>query len=293
MRALIAGFLGAVTLAAPPQTTIRSRVDAILVPVTVTEWNRPVAGLACQDFELLDNNVPQEFTCAVAESLPVDVTLVIDTSGSLQGKALEQFKSDVRAITESLNPNDRVRVIAFATDAADVSGLQPGGVSPPLERIAASGATSLYNALAAALMAFPHADRPQLVFGFTDGIDNMSFVDANTVVTVAGHSTAVLYLALVSRPPSVGLAMMTSTAAGTPNRRLLNEAAARTGGTVYQRDAGSSLVPLFKEALDAFRASYVLTFTPRGVKTAGWHSIVVRTQHPNYRLRWRRGYDGE
>jgi VWFA-related protein len=296
MKVLVAGFLATATLAAQSQPTIRSRIDGILVPVTVTEWNRPVPGLPCTDFELLDNNVPQEFTCAVAESLPIDVTLVIDTSGSLQGKALEQFKSDVRAITESLSPNDRVRVITFAADAADVSGLQPGGVSTPLERITAEGATSLYNALAASLMAFPHADRPQLVFGLTDGIDNMSFVDANTLVSVASHSNALLYLALVSRPVPSGLAAAIARtggqAAATPNRRLLNEAAARTGGTVYQRDEGSSLVPLFKTALDEFRTSYVLTFTPRGVKTAGWHSVVVRTKHPNYRLRWRRGYDG-
>src|SRR6185436_2911328 len=100
MRVAIACVLATGILAAQSQTTIRSRVDAVMVPVTVTEGNRPVAGLSSKDFELLDNNVPQEFTGVPAQSLPVDVTLVIDTSGSLQGKAIEQFKSDVRAITE-------------------------------------------------------------------------------------------------------------------------------------------------------------------------------------------------
>ena len=136
-------------------TTFRSGVDVVRVPVSVTMGNRPLLDLTASDFILQDNGVAQEFTVAAAESLPVDVALVIDTSGSVRGKALEQFNADVQRIAESLQPNDRFRLITFAGDATDVSGLQPGGVRFPLERITAGGATSLYNALAASLMAFP------------------------------------------------------------------------------------------------------------------------------------------
>jgi VWFA-related protein len=293
-------------------TTFQSGIDGVLVPVSVSESNRPVRGLTASDFELLDNGVPQQFACAVAESLPVDVTLVLDTSGSVQGRLLERFKTDVQEIAESLEPNDRVRLITFAVDATDTSGLQPGAVSLPLDRASAGSATSLYNALAAALIAYPHSDRPQMVFTFTDGLDNMSFLDASSVVTVAGHSTAALYLALVSRGNSAGMPPMTAplmTPAignasrptsgprfvpyiGEPNTRLLADAARRTGGTVYQRPAGTSLSAVFKQALDEFRSSYVLTFTPRGGKSAGWHKLVVKTKNPRHRLRWRQGYDG-
>jgi von Willebrand factor type A domain len=184
-------------------TTIRSGVDVVLVPVSVTAGNRPVLGLTSSDFTLQDNGVAQDFTCAAGESLPVDVTLVIDTSGSMKGKALEQFNADVQRIAESLQPNDRLRLITFAGDATDVSGLQPGGVPFPLDRITGSGATSLYNALAAALIAFPQSDRPQLVFGFSDGLDNMSFLDASGLASLAGYSHAMLYLTLISRSESV------------------------------------------------------------------------------------------
>jgi len=44
------------------------------------------AGPQSSDFTLQDNGVAQEFTCAAAESLAVDVTLVIDTSGSVKGR---------------------------------------------------------------------------------------------------------------------------------------------------------------------------------------------------------------
>jgi hypothetical protein len=271
--------------------TIRSGVDVVLVPVSVTAANRPVLGLTSSDFTLQDNGVAQDFTCAAGESFPVDVTLVIDTSGSVRGKALEQFNADVQRIAESLQPNDRLRLITFAGDATDVSGLQPGGVPFPLDRITGSGATSLYNALAAALIAFPQSDRPQLVFGFSDGLDNMSFLDASGLAALAGYSHAVLYLTLVGRSESANGGRFVPYTGG-PNRRLLTEAANRTGGAVYQRPVGTSLSALFEQALDEFRSSYVLTFTPRGVKAKGWHTLTVKTKDPRHRLRWRSGYEG-
>ena len=288
-------------------TTFRSRVDVVRVPVSVTSGNRPVLGLTVSDFTLHDNGVAQEFTVAAAESLPVDVTLVIDTSGSVKGKALEQFNADVQRIAESLQPNDRLRLITFAGDATDVSGLQTGGVPFPLERITAGGATSLYNALAAALISFPQSDRPQLVFGFSDGVDNMSFLDASGLASLAGYSQAVLYLTLLSTPMSQGIPNTTPRQGngrfvpynGGPNVKLLTETASRTGGAVYQRSAGTSLSALFEQALEEFRSSYVLTLTPRGVKAKGWHTLTVRLKDSlkeslkySPRLRWRTGYEG-
>ena len=287
-------------------TTFRSGVDVVRVPVSVTVGNRPLLDLTASDFTLQDNGVAQEFTVAAAESLPVDVTLVIDTSGSVRGKALEQFNADVQRIAESLQPNDRFRLITFAGDATDVSGLQPGGVRFPLERITAGGATSLYNALAAALMSFPQSDRPQLVFGFSDGLDNMSYLDASGLASLAGYSQAVLYLTLVSdpgrlespnEPPRQNGRFVPFN--GGPNRRLLDETANRTGGAVYQRSPGTSLYALFEQALDEFRSSYVLTFTPKRVKAEGWHTLRVGLKDSvkdslkySPRLRWRSGYQG-
>jgi VWFA-related protein len=269
-----------------------------------------VLGLTSSDFTLQDKGVPQDFTCAAAESLPVDVTLVIDTSASVRGKALEQFNADVQRIAEALQPNDRLRVITFAGDATDVSGLQPGGAPLSVDRITAGGATSLYNALAAGLMAFPRSDRPQLVFGFSDGLDNMSFLDASGLVSLAGQSHAVLYLTLVPSPESISASATRAMIAagvdpasrpgtgrfvpysGGPNRRLLTEAAHRTGGAVYERPAGTPLSALFEQALGEFRTSYMLTFTPTGVKAPGWHTLTVRTNNPGHRLHWRTGYEG-
>ncbi len=97
----------------------RASVAAILVPVSVTNGNRPVTGLTTSDFELLDGGVVQDVAAATVESVPTDVTLVLDTSASVKGRALARFIADIQTIAESLRPNDCVRLITFATDIHD------------------------------------------------------------------------------------------------------------------------------------------------------------------------------
>jgi len=179
------------------QATFRSSVDVVSVPVSVTEKNKPVANLTAADFELLDNGVRQHVSLTAIDAMPTDVTLLIDTSGSVSGKALERIKQDAQDMAGLLQPNDRVRVVSFARDATDVFGLVAGGATLPLDRMRSGGTTSLYDALVTVLAAYPVTDRPHLVFVLSDGRDTSSFVTAAHVVDVAKTSSAVLCVALV------------------------------------------------------------------------------------------------
>jgi VWFA-related protein len=180
------------------QSTFRSAVDAIVVPVSVTDRNRPVADLTAADFELLDDGVPQEFTLTTIDTMPTDVTFLVDTSGSVRGQALERVKVDVQKMADLLQPNDRVRLVSFARDATDVFGLLSGGATLDFSRMTSGGTTSLYDSLVHTLAAYPATDRPHMVFVVTDGRDNSSFTSADDVVAVARVSGAVLCVALVA-----------------------------------------------------------------------------------------------
>jgi hypothetical protein len=50
----------------------------------------------------------------------------------------------------------------------------------------------------------------------------------------------------------------------------------------------------FLRALDDFRSSYVLRYSPHGVAAGGWHEIAVRVTRPGrgYVVRARKGYVG-
>ena len=318
--ALRAGLAAAVPVClAAQQATFRSSVDAVSVPVAVMKDNQPAPGLTAADFQLLDNDVLQDIALTTVDRLPVDVTLMIDTSGSVNGRALERLKADVQQMGGSLQSTDRVRLVTFARTPVEVFGLQPGGSRLPVERIDGGGVTALYDALASALVAFPYVDRPQLVFALTDGRDTSSFLDAARIVALARYSTTLLCIGLVSPtvPPislSAKVEAVDPLAAeqsalllpgdrkpsivrsagpyiGSPNVSALKAAAAATGGVVYDNPAGTAIPELFRHVLDDFRASYVLTYMPRGVSPGGWHTITVKTRKSGYTIRARKGYE--
>jgi hypothetical protein len=318
---VVTAVVSATTLgAARQQPTFRSTVDAVRIPAVVTEGGRAVNGLTAGDFELLDANVKQTIEVVPVEGQPVDVTLVLDTSGSVSGPALDALRTAVQAIADGLQPNDRVRLITFGGQVRDVFGLKPGGTAIPIDRIRGGGVTSLYAALGSALMIDPAIDRPQLVFALTDGLDSASFFDAKRVVALAGSTTACLYIALVKSTdavlrtsddsgPLAGEHTTTQYApsrrgvlegrtvtrtfgsyVGGPNVASLKAAVARTGGALYQNVSGT-LVARFQAALSEFRSGYVLSYTPSAPR-GGWHEIVVKVKNPKYTVRARGGYDG-
>lgn len=306
------------------QTAFRAGVDVVVVPVSVSDRNRPIRGLTAADFQLLDNGVAQDVTVTTIEHLPVDVTLVIDASASLMGKTLDDVKADLQQMGDMLQPADRVRVVSVANSASEVVTQRPGGSVLPVDRIVGGGTTALYDGLVASLVAYPYADRPQLVFAVTDGRDNSSFLDADRLVALAKTSSAVLSIALVDTivpatqanrieavDPGVaersfvvvptsdrpGDGSMSATIArsvgpyrGEPNVSALKTAATSTGGLVYANASSAEIPTLFRRAMDDLRAAYVLTYMPKGVVATGWHAITVHTKDANQTVRARSGY---
>jgi hypothetical protein len=68
--------------------------------------------------------------------------------------------------------------------------------------------------------------------------------------------------------------------------------ASATGGEVIVIDPGDDLSDAFLRAIDQFRTSYVLRYTPAGVPRAGWHDVTVTVPSGKYTVRARRGYSG-
>ena len=118
-----------------------------------------------------------------------------------------------------------------------------------------------------------------------DGFAVTGFAAALTAL--ASRADALLHVVLVK--PNVA-----PSAEAARDIALLADAAARTGGALYPptpKDA--ELVPSFERAIEAFRGSYVLYFSPTGVTRTGWHALTVDLVKPgNFQLRARQGYYG-
>jgi VWFA-related protein len=234
---------------------------------------------------LTDRGVPQTVEVASTDAVPIDVTLVVDTSRSVIN-SLPLFRSEVQSIVAALQPNEQIRLITFDTEVRQILAMQPPSDRPPVQQITLGDTTSLADALGLALARARRPDRRHLVFVFTDGYDTASMLGYGALPEIASHTDSLVHIALV-RPSGADLPSVGAIGA-------LATAAARTGGSLYpptQNDGG--IVAAFQRAIDDFRHSYVLFFTPTGVEGPGWHELSVKVNKPGgYDVRAREGYFG-
>jgi hypothetical protein len=90
----------------------RTEVEAVLVPVIVTEDGRFVRGLRKRDFEVFEDGTPQQVLALASEESPLDLVLAIDISGSMEG-ALAEVKSAVKLLLAQLRAGDAATLIGF------------------------------------------------------------------------------------------------------------------------------------------------------------------------------------
>ena len=107
MKAVIAmsivAAIGAVPLVAQaPQASFRAQTDSVRVDVAVLDRGQPVTGLTARDFEIFDNGTPQAVADLSRESMPIDLTVALDTSDSVSGAVLTQLRNSVQQLRADL-----------------------------------------------------------------------------------------------------------------------------------------------------------------------------------------------
>jgi VWFA-related protein len=314
-RAIAAAILAVLSLASrpesPPQTPVfHASTSMVSVDVSVRRGNVPVPGLTTADFTLTDSGVRQQIESIGLSEVPIDVSLVIDVSGST-AEQVARYRSDVIGIAAVLRPIDQLRVLTFGSDVDEILALTPAGTPLPVERIETRMFSSVYDGISAALLRTAQLGRRHLVVGFTDGLENRSILGGDAVVAIAQRTEAVLHLILPdtsARLPVVTefgdkLALDSerinfqtgSPGSPRPMQPLVNtrteeprleKAVLTTGGDVH---IGSSMVDDFKKIFRDFTSSYVLNFHPTGVKSTGWHELAVKVKG-GYTVHARRGY---
>ena len=84
------------------QAIFRAHTESVAISASVKRGNAPVANLAASDFKLTDNGVAQSIEALTIESVPLDVTLFMDTSCSTAG-ALERMNTNLISIDRMLS----------------------------------------------------------------------------------------------------------------------------------------------------------------------------------------------
>lgn len=286
--------IGVVLHAAPPagqNPTFRSGTLEVAVNVSVRSGNNPVSGLTAADFDLFDNGVRQQVRDAAVGAVPVDVTIVLDASGSTE-RIVGRLQRDAQQMLRSLTAGDRVRLLTIGQFVHEILPMQPAGGADASAQLRGEGLSPVFDAIGVALMRPPEPDRRHVVMAMTDGYDTISSLDAARLRQIAARSEAVLHVLVVS--PAQGNPRVPG---WLPHQEFdeeaLRAAAEATGGQLHDLRPLSSSVRAFRRVLDEFRRSYILRYAPAGVPPEGWHEITVRLKRPGrYSVRARNGYFG-
>jgi hypothetical protein len=94
----------------PP--VFRADAESVAVNVAVKRGNNPVSGLTADDFRLYDNDALQRVAAVSMDAVPVDVSFVVDLSGSAFPD-LETARDAVRRMAAF--PRAAIRNSAFAS----------------------------------------------------------------------------------------------------------------------------------------------------------------------------------
>jgi Ca-activated chloride channel family protein len=307
---LAASAVGAQTLPPPegtppvadPHVTFRSGVDLVTLNVTVTDdHDRQVPGLAQQDFQVVEDGVPQKVTFFAASEVPLDVAVLIDTSASMREKlALVQLAAS--RFLKTFRPGDRAELVGFnsqtrvlAPFSADVTRVEAA-----VKQTVARGATALYTAVYVTLDQFMHARtedgalrRPAIVL-LTDGDDTASLIQFDDVLERARRAGVAIYTISILSPGETQDAQ--ENAGG---RRFLTESeyalktlAKETGGRAFFPLRLSDLDGVYGTVATELSTQYAIGYVPAASRTDGaFHRVLVRVlSRPDARSRTRTGY---
>jgi hypothetical protein len=295
--ALLAAVLSAagVPFAQAQLPVFRSTTDTVTMNVSVKRGNSVVPNLTAADFRVTDNGVAQTVEAVLIETVPIDVTLFLDTSGSTAGK-LNEMQRDVQAIVQLLRAGDRFRLLTIGDSVSPSVPWVEAGTKVNSSFAAVGGISLIHDALMFGFLHRPEPGRRHLVVGMTDRQDCGSVIPAAMLLELAGRSDAVLHLVDYSGGGGEANYRVRSC---TPRARgngasLIEQAAARTGGELHTQSRwfrASSIARAFKTIFDDFRQSYVLRFSPSGVPARGWHTLVVQVPKvKNPTIHARQGY---
>jgi len=289
-RALAAGACALTVLSVPTGAQIRVSTQTVPLYVTVTDSaKRIIPDLVREDFEVYDNGKLQALTNFDNQVTPINVVVMLDTSGSMT-LALDLVKQAAEEFILRLLPDDRAKVGAF-NDKLEVkpqSGLPFTNNRDQLIRYLGDldfgYPTRLYDAVDYGINELKTVDGRKVVLVFTDGEDTASRVDSGDVTERSRIEEVMVYsVGLENEFVNGGQRVRTRPDRGL--RRLSDE----TGGGFFMLKKKDELGPTFTRIAQELHSQYVMGFTPETLDNK-IHKLEVRLKRPGMTARARKSY---
>lgn len=224
--------------------------DVTAVVTVLGPGDRPIVGLSAAQFQAFADGTPldvRRVDAAVDIGIGMAVVLVMDASGSMDGRPIEQAKKGAQTFVESLSPNDKVAVIAFADQVSTVQDFtsDPAAAREAIAGLLSRGDSAVYDAVViASQLAASSALPRKAVIMLTDG-ENFGETSATREQSLA-------------EAERLGVPIITVGLGEFVDPAYLSELSTRTGGIALLAPSPEELTGLYNTIGSILRSQYVV-----------------------------------
>jgi Ca-activated chloride channel family protein len=272
------------------ELTLHMDVKLVNLFVNVTDRNGAiVGGLAREDFAICEDGRPQQIALFERQSeLPLNLTLAIDTSGSVQKDLAEETEAARRFAHALMRPQDQMSLLQFATEVRELTPFtsKVSQIDRGLGQLRGDFATALYDAIyLGAERLGPKQGRKVLVL-VSDGGDTASTSTYAKALEQALRNEVMIY-SIIDVP------IEASAGRELGGEHALITLAEQTGGKSFYVSEGG-LDKAFARVSDDLRTQYLLGYYPKNQEPGkSFHRIQVtvpRAAAESFNIRHKTGY---
>jgi VWFA-related protein len=264
-----------------------------------------VSDLTREDFEILEDGIPQEIRRFSSERKPLHVGVVLDTSLSMGRKGkLQSARKAALGFLEVLEPYDQGMIVTFSDDvrmAQDITN-DKSAMAGAIQATESRGGTALYDAIWRSSKSLEAFDGRRVLVLLSDGRDEAasgfepgSLHTRHEAEEQALRSEVMIfsiglgerldreYPSLWERPRDGTL--------GDSLAEILGGMAASTGGRLLLSPGARQLRKAFRDVAEDLRNQYSLAYVPTDEdRDGGWRRVQVRTPGRQLEIIGRKGY---
>lgn len=309
-------FLGGSTAAAqsgrhltspPPEEpqksdTITLRSEEVLLNVTVTDpYGHLATDLNKNEFIVAEDGQRQEMASFDVSTVPVNVVLLLDASGSVIDE-LSSLRDAAEEFIKHLGPEDKVSIMEFHLKVEllqDWTSNQDDLVHAiswrfrPGQIPKHGGNTALYDSVyLAANEQLAKVDGRKAIILLTDGDDNSSKLTYSQALAGVIRAGAIVYVVSKARLFMDRYKHYAGAVAEFQRAEdVMTDLATRSGGKIFSPMSDKEMTEVYGEVARELKNQYIITYIPKNEERDGrLHHLKVYLTRPGYAARARDSY---
>lgn len=270
-------------------SVIRVRTDLVNIYASVLDASgQPVINLTKDDFQITENGVPQQIARFEAQtSRPLDLALMIDTSGSEYGDLRFEAQAADQFIAQVVRPGDSLGFFEFDEDVTQIGRFTDDvrQLQADVRRMAPGSGTSLFDAvvLGSKALARQPEDRRRAIVLVTDAGETTSVAKFEDARRNAIASGSLLYSIIVN-------AVQNENGRNTGGEHALITITDSTGGAIFYLNDVRQVSAMFSRIDRELRTQYLIGYYPHPEPPPGSDRHVLMTVKGNYTVHYKKEY---